>query len=134
MFEKTGNPQESWSLNELAGYLRTTLRKTVLDKWNCGRAMLIAQQKLKEEGKFNQWVEQEIGVSRITGWRYRKIAELFTHEDVQRLTLKELYAGLKAIEPQHADESTVEESHPVRPPESQPVVSGPDKTVASVPS
>jgi hypothetical protein len=90
MFEKAGNPQESWSLNELAGYLRTTLRKTVLDKWNCGRAMLIAQEKLKEEGKFNQWVEQEIGISRITGWRYRKIAELFTHEDVQRLTLKEL--------------------------------------------
>lgn len=118
MNEPHEQPQDSWTLDRLASFVRRGLRRKAVEGWWIGRALLIAETKLKEEKAFDAWVAEEIGVSRTTAWRYRKIAEAFTHDEMQSTTLADVYGRLELVKrPDDECEDEVEDVRSTRPPE-----------------
>lgn len=101
MKEPHEQPQDSWTLDRLADFVRRGLRLKAVEGWWIGRALLIAETKLKEKKAFDAWVAKEIGVGRTTAWRYRKIADAFTHDEMQSTTLAEVYGRLELVKAPH---------------------------------
>jgi cobalamin biosynthesis protein CobT len=97
MFEKSGPPQDSWSLDDLAKFVVSKLRRNAVEAWSSGNALNIAERKLKEAKTFERWVKDTLFISKATAWRYRQVATLLTHAQVEGLTLKQVYDRLDLI-------------------------------------
>lgn len=91
-------PEERWSLKMLADFCRFALRRHAVDAWFIGKALALARAKQKEERQWLKWLAEEVGgVSKSSAYRFLKIHELLTLEDVKGKTLGEVYELLRNI-------------------------------------
>lgn len=97
MTTENTRPNQEWSIEQLRDFVQTSVRRNTVEAWWIGKALKLAEKKLKDEGNFNDWVESEVGISLPTAWRYREMTEHFTLEEVSEMPLKEVYRRLDEI-------------------------------------
>jgi hypothetical protein len=85
-------PNEQWTLPELAEYISGVARRSAEDAWRIGTALLIVRRRHRRDRDFTKWVRANVGFHRATVYRYMGIAERVSLDDCRVMTLTELYA------------------------------------------
>lgn len=109
--EDTTIPDGTWSVTKLTEYVRLMVRKTAVAAWLIGQALKVGRTKKKQEREYVNWLS-EIGINRVTAWRYVQVAEHFALKELEKLSLKEVYERLEQIR-HPKDESEDREEKPM---------------------
>jgi hypothetical protein len=112
-------PDPTWDLERLASYAKDRFaiaeffgRKTAMQLWRAGRALLIVKDKLKAERKWTVWAEEH-GLPMTSVYDAIKIAERFEQEDdIVGLTTIEARTIAGTIKPRRADDKGVTNTEP----------------------
>ena len=121
MLRKNEFPEPSWSLDRLQNWCRASLRRLATDAWWVGTALIYAEKKIKEEGRWMQFCKDSCpGLSYETIRRYIRLAQAVNDPQVlEDLELNKAYQ-LAFIVPVKAKATKPAEPHstPGKPPTS----------------
>jgi hypothetical protein len=99
-------PTDDWTLPQLATFCVNSLRRSAEDAYHIGAALKIARDKQQAAGSnWLAWLEENVGISRATAYRYIDVATRLTAEDCEGRPLGEVYALIErrrseqAVEP-----------------------------------
>lgn len=85
-------PDDTWQLPALAAFITAACRRSAVEAWWIGMALLIARAKHKEERDWLRWLKEEVeGLSKSTSYRYMDVCQTFELAEVEGTTLNVLY-------------------------------------------
>jgi hypothetical protein len=85
-------PNNDWSLNQLAEFCVTSIRRSGEDAWKIGKALSIARSRHKENGDWLRWLREEVdGLGQSTAYRYIEVFNKLTLDQVRSLSVNEIY-------------------------------------------
>ena len=77
-------PDENWSLERLASFIKVSLRRTAVQAWLIGKALTLAREKHRANRDWLRWLESETGISKSSAYRMIKLAEWFELNEIER--------------------------------------------------
>jgi hypothetical protein len=84
-------PNAKWSLEQLADYIKSALKRSAEDAWRIGEALAVAHKKHKEKRDWLRWLREETGLKRMTAYRYLDLHTFFKLKEVEAKPLTALY-------------------------------------------
>ena len=103
-------PDESWGLTDLARFVTLTVRRSGVDAWWIGKALLIARTKHTKKRHWLRWLKTDVkGLGQSTAYRYMDVCSAFGLDEVEGKTLSVLYKLMQINEDDDAKEPVNEE-------------------------
>ena len=92
-------PDENWTLERLGKFCSQSQKKMAVDAWRFGHALNLARDK-QSHGDWQKWKKQYVPyLSNGSEYRLRKLAEMFTEEELDGVGLTEAYRLLGLAAP-----------------------------------